>query len=104
MAKVCFPVPVEPSTNLFTSGQKLEDVGIINQHGLNHKHIFDSVKANLKRLQMEYIDVLHAIDLTTTKRKLASLPVSPEASPPLEWGLLFIIKPKLPSVEGNPGF
>ncbi|OJT11012.1 Versiconal hemiacetal acetate reductase [Trametes pubescens] len=40
---------------------------IINQKGLNRKHIFDSVKASLKRLQLEYIDVLqcHRFDYTT---------------------------------------
>ncbi|PIL33273.1 transporter [Ganoderma sinense ZZ0214-1] len=44
-----------------------EDSGIINQHGLNRKHIFDSVKASLKRLQLDYIDVLqcHRFDYTT---------------------------------------
>ncbi|KAL1942596.1 hypothetical protein VTO73DRAFT_6198 [Trametes versicolor] len=30
----------------------------INQKGLNGKHIFDSVKASLKSLQLEHIDVL----------------------------------------------
>ncbi|PIL33284.1 transporter [Ganoderma sinense ZZ0214-1] len=67
MTKVYFPVPADPSTNLFTSGKKPEDVGIINQHGLNRKHIFDSVKASLKRLQMDYIDVLqcHRFDYDT---------------------------------------
>ncbi|KAH9911937.1 aryl-alcohol dehydrogenase [Fomitopsis serialis] len=44
-----------------------EDFGIINQHGLNRKHIFDSVKKSLERLQVEYIDVLqcHRFDYDT---------------------------------------
>ncbi|KAI1787702.1 aryl-alcohol dehydrogenase [Ganoderma leucocontextum] len=66
LTKVYFPVPAVPSTNLFNGG-KPEDIGIINQHGLNRKHIFDSVKASLKRLQMDYIDVLqcHRFDYNT---------------------------------------
>lgn len=30
----------------------------VGQHGLSRKHIFDSVQASLKRLQLDYIDVL----------------------------------------------
>ena len=58
-----------------SSGKSPEEVGIINQKGLNRKvvtiavarlsqificgqHIFDSVKASLKRLQVDYIDLL----------------------------------------------
>jgi len=42
-------------------------VGIINQKGLNRKHIFDSVKKSLERLQLEYIDLLqcHRFDDNT---------------------------------------
>ncbi|KAI1787698.1 Aldo/keto reductase [Ganoderma leucocontextum] len=63
LTKLYFPIARE--------GYRLEgnpeDAGIINQHGLNRKHIFDSVKASLKRLQLEYIDVLqcHRFDYTT---------------------------------------
>ena len=32
--------------------------GYVNQHGLSRKHIFDSVKKSLERLQLDYIDVL----------------------------------------------
>ncbi|KAJ7810036.1 Aldo/keto reductase [Mycena olivaceomarginata] len=39
-----------------------DNVGYVNQHGLSRKHIFDSVQASLKRLQLDYID---AIALTT---------------------------------------
>lgn len=31
--------------------------GYVNQHGLSRKHIFDSVKKSLERLQLDYIDV-----------------------------------------------
>ncbi|KAK0201629.1 aryl-alcohol dehydrogenase [Desarmillaria ectypa] len=33
--------------------------GYVNQYGLSRKHIFDSVKKSLDRLQLDYIDVLH---------------------------------------------
>ncbi|KAF4578365.1 hypothetical protein EYR36_000172 [Pleurotus pulmonarius] len=35
-----------------------EELGLVNQGGLSRKHIFDSVKASLTRLQLDYIDVL----------------------------------------------
>ncbi|KAK0505243.1 aryl-alcohol dehydrogenase [Armillaria luteobubalina] len=31
----------------------------VNQYGLSRKHIFDSIKKSLERLQLDYIDVLH---------------------------------------------
>ncbi|KAJ7126283.1 NADP-dependent oxidoreductase domain-containing protein [Mycena epipterygia] len=41
--------------------------GYVNQHGLSRKHIFESVKHSLERLQLEYIDVLqcHRFDNDT---------------------------------------
>ncbi|KDQ17441.1 hypothetical protein BOTBODRAFT_30237 [Botryobasidium botryosum FD-172 SS1] len=44
-----------------------DKLGYINQHGLSRKHIFDSVKASLTRLQLDYIDVLqcHRFDYDT---------------------------------------
>lgn len=41
--------------------------GLSNQYGLSRKHIFDSVKASLARLQLDYIDVLqcHRFDKDT---------------------------------------
>ncbi|TBU44937.1 Aldo/keto reductase [Dichomitus squalens] len=52
---------------ILTKGLKPIDAGIINQHGLSRKHIFDSVKASLKRLRLDYIDVLqcHRFDYDT---------------------------------------
>lgn len=35
-----------------------DNLGYVNQHGLSRKHIFDSVQHSLKRLQLDYIDVL----------------------------------------------
>ncbi|KAJ7509547.1 aryl-alcohol dehydrogenase [Mycena galericulata] len=39
----------------------------VNQHGLSRKHVFDSVKDSLKRLQLDYIDLLqcHRFDYET---------------------------------------
>ncbi|KAM5541952.1 hypothetical protein V8D89_004262 [Ganoderma adspersum] len=64
LTKVHRPVAKEGGSRIVGNP---EDSGIINQHGLNRKHIFDSVKASLARLQLEYIDVLqcHRFDYTT---------------------------------------
>ncbi|KAI0279094.1 aryl-alcohol dehydrogenase [Russula aff. rugulosa BPL654] len=42
-------------------------MGYVNQYGLSRKHIFDSVKKSLERLQLDYIDVLqcHRFDPDT---------------------------------------
>ncbi|GJE95555.1 aldo/keto reductase [Phanerochaete sordida] len=68
MTKVFFPLsPGDPNVNMMRAGKTPEEMGVINQKGLNRKHIFDSVKASLKRLQVEYIDLLqcHRFDPTT---------------------------------------
>ncbi|KAI0669357.1 Aldo/keto reductase [Trametes maxima] len=67
MTKLCVPVLPEHGTYFYGLGKKPEDLGIINQHGLSRKHIFDSVKASLKRLQLDTIDVLqcHRFDYNT---------------------------------------
>lgn len=70
-------VAPEYGLNIMRSGKPPSDFGIINQHGLNRKasespfietsvqfvdvilqHIFDSIKQSLKRLQLDYIDLL----------------------------------------------
>ena len=40
---------------------------LVNRKGLSRKHIFDSVKSSLERLQTDYIDVLqcHRFDSET---------------------------------------
>jgi len=45
----------------------VDAVGYVNQHGLSRKHIFDSVKKSLQRLQLDYVDVLqcHRFDYDT---------------------------------------
>ncbi|KAG8748958.1 hypothetical protein FRC11_011702 [Ceratobasidium sp. 423] len=41
--------------------------GYVNQYGLSRKHIFDSIKHSLERLQIDYVDVLqcHRFDYST---------------------------------------
>ena len=79
MTQLFSPVMKEYGARLWGTGKTPEDVGIINQKGLNRKvrpvvcvhvsreanamivllqHIFDSVQASLKRLQVDYIDLL----------------------------------------------
>ncbi|KAI0339039.1 aryl-alcohol dehydrogenase [Trametopsis cervina] len=67
LTKVYATVAPKYGINLNRTGQTAQDVGVINQTGLNRKHIFDSVKASLKRLQLDYIDVLqcHRFDYST---------------------------------------
>ncbi|KAK0482789.1 NADP-dependent oxidoreductase domain-containing protein [Armillaria novae-zelandiae] len=66
LTKVYGVVGKEPDLNLF-GDPKSDTVGYVNQHGLSRKHIFDSVKHSLKRLQLDYIDVLqcHRFDYDT---------------------------------------
>ncbi|TCD62549.1 hypothetical protein EIP91_006754 [Steccherinum ochraceum] len=67
MTKLFSTVAPSYGINIMRQGLKPEDVGVINQKGLNRKHIFDSVKNSLKRLQLDYIDVLqcHRFDNDT---------------------------------------
>ena len=48
-------------------GETPEEAGLVNQTGLSRKHIFDGVQNCLKRLQVDYIDVLqcHRFDYNT---------------------------------------
>ncbi|KAH9476273.1 Versiconal hemiacetal acetate reductase [Psilocybe cubensis] len=48
-------------------GNKADSDGYVNQHGLSRKHIFESVKHSLERLQLDYVDVLqcHRFDPET---------------------------------------
>ena len=44
-----------------------ESYGLVNTGGLSRKHIFESIKASLERLQLDYVDVLqcHRFDPNT---------------------------------------
>ncbi|KDQ17445.1 hypothetical protein BOTBODRAFT_30240 [Botryobasidium botryosum FD-172 SS1] len=67
MTKIFMVVAREPGANYYRDGLDPDEHGYINQHGLSRKHIFDSVKASLKRLQLDYVDVLqcHRFDYDT---------------------------------------
>ncbi|EIW83665.1 Aldo keto reductase [Coniophora puteana RWD-64-598 SS2] len=66
LTKPYFPIPSEFGRNIMAVPDP-DTIGFVNQHGLSRKHIFDSVKASLKRLQLDYIDVLqcHRFDYNT---------------------------------------
>lgn len=57
MTKLHFVVSRSPGERIFPS-QNADSLGYVNQYGLSRKHIFDSVQHSLKRLQLDYIDVL----------------------------------------------
>jgi aryl-alcohol dehydrogenase-like predicted oxidoreductase len=68
MTKVYHVVGREYSSSRFFPGRDEPDRhGYVNQHGLSRKHIFASVKQSLKRLQLDYIDLLqcHRFDKET---------------------------------------
>ncbi|KAJ2925030.1 hypothetical protein H1R20_g12068, partial [Candolleomyces eurysporus] len=66
LTKVYFSVKKDNKATA-TSPNWNDENGYVNQHGLSRKHIFDSVKASLERLQLDYIDVLqcHRFDYNT---------------------------------------
>ncbi|KAF8607839.1 Aldo/keto reductase [Ceratobasidium sp. AG-I] len=66
LTKVYGVVGRTPSEKLF-GGASADAAGYVNQHGLSRKHIFESVKHSLERLQLDYIDVLqcHRFDPDT---------------------------------------
>ncbi|CAE6420073.1 unnamed protein product, partial [Rhizoctonia solani] len=71
MTKVCFPVGKEynmSGTALLGTTAEIDSMGYVNQYGLSRKHIFDSIKRSLGRLQLDYVDVLqcHRFDYNTS--------------------------------------
>ncbi|KAJ6498761.1 Aldo keto reductase [Mycena sanguinolenta] len=66
MTKVYCPVSRD-ETQLVRPGPTTDTEGYVNQYGLSRKHIFDSVKHSLRRLQLDYIDLLqcHRFDYNT---------------------------------------
>ncbi|CAO3648982.1 unnamed protein product [Cunninghamella echinulata] len=56
--KLFFAVPDNLNEKVLGVKQ-LDDRVYANRYGLSRKHIFDAVDASLKRLQMDYIDVLY---------------------------------------------
>ncbi|KAG5352690.1 hypothetical protein C0989_001032 [Termitomyces sp. Mn162] len=67
LTKVFNVVARDYGTNFIMSGTNPDEIGYVNQHGLSRKHIFSSVQASLKRLGVDYIDMLqcHRFDYET---------------------------------------
>lgn len=70
LTKVFFPVAKEYGMNgasLGGSPEQRDASGLVNQYGLSRKHIFESIKHSLERLQLDYVDVLqcHRFDPDT---------------------------------------
>jgi len=67
MTKVYNVVGRTPSEKLFRSQTNPDQLGYVNQRGLSRKHIFQSIKHSLERLQLDYVDVLqcHRFDTET---------------------------------------
>ncbi|KZP02787.1 Aldo/keto reductase, partial [Athelia psychrophila] len=67
MTKVFFTVARGGGAGFGTTPAGLDAAGYVNQRGLSRKHIFESVKHSLERLQLEYVDVLqcHRFDNET---------------------------------------
>ncbi|KAL4253259.1 NADP-dependent oxidoreductase domain superfamily protein [Abortiporus biennis] len=67
MTKVCLPRMRNSSFHVRAWGKDPDDIGLVNQHGLSRKHIFDSVQQSLERLQVDYVDLLqcHRFDYDT---------------------------------------
>lgn len=55
--QVFFPVLGKGEGGTVGAGD-VESIELVNARGLSRKHIFDSIKASLDRLQLEYVDVL----------------------------------------------
>jgi len=66
LTKCYFPVG-KTDDNVMKGGSDFDSMGYINLNGLSRKHIFDAVDASLKRLDLDYIDVLqcHRFDYKT---------------------------------------
>lgn len=66
LTKVFMTVAKDPNTHPSKLGDP-DTNGYVNQHGLSRKHIFDSIDASLKRLDLDYVDVLqcHRFDYDT---------------------------------------
>ncbi|KAF7586142.1 hypothetical protein BBP40_009397, partial [Aspergillus hancockii] len=56
--KVKGPVGRGDDQPLYMSERERDNNGYLNQYGLSRKHIFDSIDASLKRLGLDYVDLL----------------------------------------------
>lgn len=69
--KVFFPVGREDEVPARWDAAQRDNGGYVNQYGLSRKHVFDSVDASLRRLDLAYIDLLqiHRFDPNTPIRE-----------------------------------
>ncbi|KAB5589896.1 hypothetical protein CTheo_6660 [Ceratobasidium theobromae] len=67
MTKVYGLVTRTHSERYWGKNDEADAAGYTNQYGLSRKHIFDSIKHSLERLQLDYVDVLqcHRFDNDT---------------------------------------
>ncbi|CCO35995.1 Putative aryl-alcohol dehydrogenase C977.14c [Rhizoctonia solani AG-1 IB] len=67
MTKVYHVVKRSSESGIVFPGPDADAAGYVNQYGLSRKHIFDSIKHSLERLQLDYVDVLqcHRFDYDT---------------------------------------
>ncbi|CUA72017.1 hypothetical protein RSOLAG22IIIB_04878 [Rhizoctonia solani] len=67
MTKLCGVVGRNPGESYYGNMGLADANGYVNQYGLSRKHIFESVKHSLERLQLDYIDLLqcHRFDYNT---------------------------------------
>ncbi|KAH7338035.1 Aldo/keto reductase [Rhizoctonia solani] len=67
MTKLCGVVGRTPGETYFAKMPEADANRYVNQYGLSRKHIFESVKHSLERLQLDYIDLLqcHRFDNDT---------------------------------------
>lgn len=68
---VCLPIGRNGDRPVRWSAAQRDSGGYVNQWGLSRKHIFDSVDASLRRLGLEYVDLLqiHRFDPGTPVRE-----------------------------------
>ncbi|KAJ6488860.1 NADP-dependent oxidoreductase domain-containing protein [Mycena sanguinolenta] len=66
MTKLFLPVSKDTSEVTYTKPD-FDAAGYVNQHGLSRNHIFDGVRNSLRRLGLDYIDVMqcHRFDPNT---------------------------------------
>ncbi|KAI0028106.1 Aldo/keto reductase [Vararia minispora EC-137] len=67
MTKLFFVSADTAGENLLTTSADIDQRGYVNRHGLSRKNVFQSVQNSLKRLQLDYIDLLqcHRFDSDT---------------------------------------
>lgn len=65
-------VQIKP-LDLFLAGP--DNLGYVNQHGLSRKHILASVQDSLKRLQLDYIDLLQCASMSSSVSAVMILPL-----------------------------